>query len=133
MNNQQWYMQTENLIRLYWRSKERLLRLREKETILQLSLGDLKKNLISSKEIPGYARKYGVISWPARKGDFDYSSVIVEHEKLIDEISRELIQKNKALVHTQKRIYELLGFISPFELVFNRLSNEEKKLMEGRY
>lgn len=132
-NTQPWYAQTENLIKLYWRSKERLLRLREKEKILQLSMGELKDRLNTSKEIPVYARKFGVISWSARKGDFDYSSVLVEYEKLVDEISKDLIRKNKALVSIQKRIYELLGFLSPLELVFNRLTGEERKLTEEKY
>lgn len=40
---QQWYIETENLLRLYWRSKERLLRLQVKEKILKSSLENLKK------------------------------------------------------------------------------------------
>lgn len=132
-NKQQWYVETENLIRLYWRSKERLLRLREKEKILQLSQGELKKNLIRSRAIPIYTRKFGIVSWEAREGDFDYSSVMVEYEKLVDEISRDLIKNNRALLSTQKRIYDLLEFVSPFELIFNRLTNEEQKLTEGKY
>jgi len=52
---------------------------------------------------------------------------------LVDKISRDLIKNNRALVSTQMRIYELLEFISPFELVFNRLTDEEKKLIEGKY
>lgn len=132
-DKQQWYVETEKLIRLYWRSKERLSRLREKERILQLSRGELKKNLIRTRAIPGYTRKFGIVSWEGRKGDFDYSSVMVEYEKLVDKISRDLIKNNRALVSTQMRIYELLEFISPFELIFNRLTDEEKKLLEGKY
>jgi len=132
-NDQQWYAETEKLIKLYWRSKERLLRLREKERILELSRDELKKNLMRTKTIPEYSRKFGIVSWEARKGDFDYSSIMVEYENLVDEISRGLIKNNRVLVSTQIRIYELLEFISPFELVFNRLTNEEKKLTEGKY
>lgn len=130
---QQWYIETENLLRIYWRSKERLLRLQAKEKVLKASLEKLKKNLIQSKAIPGYARKYGIISWEARKGDFDYSTVMVEYENLIDEISRELVKNHRALVRTQRRIQELLEFISSFELIFNRLTEEEQKLTEGKY
>jgi len=130
---QQWYIETENLLRLYWRSKERLLRLQVKEKILKSSLENLKKNLVQSKAIPGYARKFGVVSWESRKGDFDYSSVMVEYENLIDEISRDLVKNNRALVKTQTRIHQLLEFLSPFELIINRLTDEEIKLTEGKY
>ena len=130
---QQWYIETENLLRLYWRSKERLLRLQAKEKILQSNLDEIKKNMIRSRAIPGYARKFGIISWDARKGDFDCSSIMVEYENLIDEISKDLIKNKRALVSIQTRIHELLEFISPFEIVFNRLTDEEKKLTEGKY
>lgn len=52
-DKQQWYVETEKLIRLYWRSKERLSRLREKERILQLSRGELKKKLNQDEGNPG--------------------------------------------------------------------------------
>ena len=130
---QQWYIETENLLKLYWRSKERLLRLQAKERVLESSLEELKKNMVSSKAIPGYARKHGIMSWGSRKGDFDYSSLMVEYEHLIDAISRDLVKNNRALVSTQTRIYEILEFMTPFELLFDRLTDEEKKLTEGKY
>ena len=84
------HAETENLLRFYWRSKERLLRLRVKEKILQSRLDD---------SPPG----------------------------------EDLMKHRRVLVSTQTRIYEILEFMTPFELLFDRLTDEEKKLTEGKY
>ena len=128
-----WFPETERLIAAYWRTKERIERLRAKEEALLAALKRLDLKLQEIKRIPGLTAKYGLVPGHLRGGDLDYAALMEEYERQVDAITKEMLEKHKRLASIQYRLHKLQEWIAPIEAAMSRLTVEERRLTEQRY
>jgi len=132
MHKNQWYRETEQVIKQYFIVKDRVDRLQKKESAVRRSIEIIEGEIQELKRIPRLTAKYGVHPGGTRC-DEDYSQLMVEYDEQLLRLQQKLFRKRRQLIKLRVRIMEIEEWLAPIEGVIGRLSDDELALLEQRY
>lgn len=129
-----WYPEVERIIKKYWKDCEHLKRLLIKEKLLIERIAQIQEEMKALDELPGVRETHGIVPGSIRsQKERDLSDLMVIHEADIDRCFKELVMCHKNLNQVRRRIFNIQIFLSPIQLLMDKLTDEEKQLTELRY
>lgn len=117
----------------YYHKQSRLEQLRGIEVILLGDIREMEETIKCIMDTPKMTAKYGYSPGGSSDCIDPLASMIEKLESATRKAQQLLPDKYKRLISIRYRIHEIREWMAPFDIAFNRLTEEEKRILEMKY
>ncbi len=116
----------------YYKEQARLERLRKLEITIREDIQEIKDTIQLMTSTPQMTAKYGYHAGGGGAGD-SIASMVIKLEKETERAHMLLPDKFRRLISIRHRIHGIREWISNFDLILGRLTDEERRILEMKY
>lgn len=116
----------------YYKEQARMERLRKLEITIREDIQEIKDTIQFMTSTPKMTAKYGYHAGGGGAGD-PMASMVLQLERETERANLLLPDKFRRLISIKHRIHEIREWISPFDLLMSRLTDEERRIVELKY
>lgn len=128
-----WFQDTERVLRLYFRSMDRLEGLRARERSLLATIKALEIEAAEIKRIPSLTSQYSTQPATAHRSDPGYAKLMVQYDEHWKRVQSELLDAYKRLDRVRRRIARTEEQYLPIKQIVDKLDERAQKILEMRY